>query len=115
MNLSPSWVEAFRKIGVEALHWSAVGKPDAFDEEILSWAASYNYVIFTHDLDFGTLLAANKTPCPSVIQIRTQDVSPEALLETVAQALERFKDYIEMGALISIDKVRARVRILPIN
>jgi predicted nuclease of predicted toxin-antitoxin system len=108
-------VKAFSDLGIESLHWSAIGEPDSLDKEILAWAAINSYVVFTHDLDFGTLLAANKTTCPSVIQIRTQDVSPAALLTTVTLAIEQFKDYIENGALITIDKRRARVKILPIN
>ena len=27
MNLSPSWVEALRVMGFEAVHWSNVGDP----------------------------------------------------------------------------------------
>ena len=83
--------------------------------EILEWAAKNDCVVFTHDLDFGTLLAANKTNSPSVIQIRTQDVTPENLLPLVISALTQFKDYIAQGALITIDENKSRVRILPIR
>jgi predicted nuclease of predicted toxin-antitoxin system len=115
MNLSPAWIEAFIKSGIESVHWSQVGNPDAPDKEILEWAAENDFIIFTHDLDFGALLAAHKTSCPSVIQIRTQDVTPAFLLKTVILALQQFKDYLEKGALITIDENRSRVRVLPIN
>jgi predicted nuclease of predicted toxin-antitoxin system len=115
MNLSPAWTDALSRSGIESVHWSQVGQPDASDKDILEWAAEHNFVVFTHDLDFGTLLAAHKTMCPSVIQIRTQDVTPAFLLKTVTLALQQFKNYIEKGALITIDNNRARVRVLPIN
>jgi predicted nuclease of predicted toxin-antitoxin system len=46
-----------------------------------------NHLIFTHDRDFGTLLAAAKTNCLSVLQIRTQDISPEKQIKNVIAAL----------------------------
>ena len=115
MNLPPSWVEALEENGVDSIHWSQIGAPNAPDMEILEWAAKNDCVVFTHDLDFGTLLAANKTNSPSVIQIRTQDVTPENLLPLVISALTQFKDYIAQGALITIDENKSRVRILPIR
>ena len=115
MNLSPAWTEAFIKTGIDSVHWSQVGKPDAPDKEILAWAIENDCIIFTHDLDFGALLAANKSICPSVIQIRTQDVTPAFLLKTIIQTIAQFKDYLEKGALITLDEKKSRVRILPIN
>ena len=55
MNLSPGWVEVFKQQGLEALHWSAVGDPRAPDPIIMEWARANEYVLFTHDLDFGTI------------------------------------------------------------
>ena len=47
MNLSPHWVSVLKKSGYEAIHWSTVGDPGAPDEEILNWAKSHGYIIFT--------------------------------------------------------------------
>lgn len=58
MNLPPSWVQVFRQENWEAYHWSAVGSPTAPDSEILEWATDNGCVVFTHDLDFGALLAS---------------------------------------------------------
>lgn len=60
MNLSPLWIPVLAEAGIEAIHWSSVGDPGATDSTILNWAALNQYVIFTHDLDFGTLLAATQ-------------------------------------------------------
>jgi len=37
MNLSPKWIPKLQEQGLEARHWSEVGRPDASDEEILRW------------------------------------------------------------------------------
>ena len=57
--------------------------------ELLSYAKSKGYVVFTHDLDFGAILAATKADCPSVIQVRTQDISPQHLSPLVPSALNQ--------------------------
>jgi predicted nuclease of predicted toxin-antitoxin system len=58
MNLSPQWVEVLGQHGFEAAHWQQVSDPRAPDHEIMQWARDNNYIVFTHDLDFGTILAA---------------------------------------------------------
>jgi len=61
MNLSPLWISFLAEHGFEALHWSTLGQPGAADSEILDFAAANGWIIFTHDLDFGMLLAALRT------------------------------------------------------
>jgi predicted nuclease of predicted toxin-antitoxin system len=60
MNLSPEWVEEFKLHGLEAIHWSTIGKHDAPDNVIMDWARKNEHIVFTHDLDFGTALALTK-------------------------------------------------------
>ena len=115
MNLSPEWVSVFEATGHEAVHWSSIGEPSARDKEILSWAKSHGYVIFTHDLDFGAILAATKANAPSVFQVRTQDVTPQSISSLVLSALNQFQALLDKGALISIDKDRLRARLLPLT
>ena len=106
MNLLPDW---------EAVHWSNVGNPRADDSEIMIWAKQHGHVVFTHDLDFGTILALTQDEGPSVIQVRTQDVTPAAIGKLVVNALRQFQPELENGALIVIDEARARARILPLG
>ena len=115
MNLSPKWVPVLKEAGLDAAHWSGIGRPDAPDYEILAYARSNGYVVFTHDLDFGTILAATKADCPSVIQIRTQNVTPEHLGQLVVSALHQFEKHLEDGAIITIDQKKLRARILPLQ
>lgn len=115
MNLSPSWVDALTGRGIEAVHWSAIGDPRAADRDLMAWARAHGYVVFTHDLDFGAILAATQASGPSVIQIRTQDPSPARLVRLVAEALVEHAALLESGALIAIDEESLRARILPLS
>ncbi len=115
MNLSPQWVFTLKEAGWDAVHWSEIGKPSAPDHEIMGFAKANGYVIFTHDLDFATILAATKADCPSVIQIRTQDVVPASLGSLVISALNQFQRDLEEGALITVDQKKLRARILPLK
>src|SRR2546427_11755648 len=91
MNLSPRWVEVIRRNGWEAAHWSSIGDPRATDREIMDYARAQGYIVFTHDLDFGTLLAVTRAEGPSVIQVRAQDVMPEHLETVVVGALRQYE------------------------
>ena len=114
MNLSPEWAGFLISKGLDAVHWSPVGRADAKDSEIMSWARSNGRAVFTHDLDFGVALALSKDGGPSVIQVRSQNITPSHLGETVIAVLRSHADKIARGALVTIDEAKARVRFLPI-
>jgi len=114
MNLSPTWVPFLAAHGIEAVHWSAIGEPSATDSQILHYAAENDLIVFTHDLDFGMLLAACKLSGPSVIHVRTQDVLPSAVGAVILRAIDASRDHLESGAIVSVDLIQNRLRILPI-
>jgi predicted nuclease of predicted toxin-antitoxin system len=114
MNLSPELVPLLKEYGLTALHWSDIGWHSAPDSEIMAYARANEYIVFTHDLDFGAILAATNANCPSVIQIRTQNVTPEGLVLMVISAINQFKKHLEKGAIITIDQKKSRARILPL-
>ena len=114
MNLSPSWVQALEDHGFQALHWSSVGDGGAADTVVLGWAKENGYVVFTNGLDFGAILALTRAAAPSVLQVRTQDLSPDHLIDLVARGLRQHEAALERGALISIDEQRLRARVLPL-
>ena len=114
MNLSPDWVHALETHGWQAVHWSAVGDPQASDREIMDWAATHEYVVFTHDLDFASMLALSHAAGPSVLQVRAMDVLPDHLERSVMAALEQHEADLSAGALVVVDVHRSRVRVLPI-
>lgn len=115
VNLSTKWVEYLSAHGHEAAHWSSLGNPSAKDAEILEHAAKHGYVILTHDLDFGALLAQATSQYPSVVQLRCQDPMPDTAGPTLIAALKTAEEYILSGALVSVDDRQHRIRILPIR
>ena len=115
MNLSPEWCAVFRAEGWDAIHWSDVGANNAPDKEILGWARLNRSVVFTHDLDFSAILAATNADAPSVIQMRWPDVLPDTHGKTVVNVIREHRWAIDAGALLVIDQVRARVRVLPLE
>jgi predicted nuclease of predicted toxin-antitoxin system len=114
MNLSPLWIPFLAERGFTAVHWSTVGQPSAADSEIFDFAAANDWIVFTHDLDFGMLLATLRTSKPSVIQVRAQDVLPYAIGDIVVRAIQTAKPNLEAGALVTVDSFRHRIRVLPI-
>lgn len=72
-------------------------------------------VVLTNDLDFGAMLAATGRMKPSVAQIRAADLRPTVLSSKVVAALRQLSVELELGALVTIDTARTRVRILPFS
>ena len=115
MNLSPSWIKLLSDAGVQAVHWSVIGKNNAPDSEIMAYAAGNDYVVLTHDLDFSAILAVTHGEKPSVVQIRAEDVRPNVIGFQVVAALRQMASELEAGALLTIDPSRARLRLLPLQ
>jgi predicted nuclease of predicted toxin-antitoxin system len=115
MNLSPSLCPILQEEGWDAIHWSQVGRPSAPDDEIIELALKENRVVLTHDLDFGTILAMAHAAGPSVVQVRTQDVRPQALAPILILLLRRYEQELDSGAIVTVDEARSRVRVLPLS
>ncbi|HWX86500.1 MAG TPA: DUF5615 family PIN-like protein [Xanthobacteraceae bacterium] len=115
MNLSPGWVDFLVAAGFEAVHWSTIGVGDASDSELMQWAATYSHVVLTCDLDFGAILAATQGRRPSVLQLRSDLLTPEFIGPAVLAAIHQAQQELSSGALVSIDAARARLRLLPLR
>ena len=81
----------------------------------MAFAKGAGYVVLTHDLDFGSILAATHGDKPSVIQIRSGTLSTAAIGPFVVKTLIQMEAEIESGALLTIEPPRARIRLLPLN
>lgn len=114
MNLSPRWVGLLTEAGWETAHWSALGRPNAPDSEIMKYASERGYVVLTHDLDFSAILAATHGEKPSVVQLRTDDISPRLVGLRVVTALRHMTAELERGAVLTITSHHTRIRMLPI-
>jgi predicted nuclease of predicted toxin-antitoxin system len=115
MNVSPAWVELLNEAGFDAVHWSQIGPGDATDRKVMRWAADHDHIVLTSDLDFGAILAASRARQPSVLQLRCDLLTPEAIGPRVLAAIAEARQELNEGALVSIDASRARLRILPLG
>jgi predicted nuclease of predicted toxin-antitoxin system len=114
MNLSVEWVAELARHGWSAVHWSTVGDPRAEDSVLMAWAQANGYAVFTHDLDFGTMLALTHATGPSVMQVRGQNVLPEDIGPVVIAALRQHDAALVAGALVVVDLKKSRLRVLPL-
>ena len=112
--MSVEWVTELALHGWSAVHWSTVGDPSAEDSVLMAWALANGYVVFTHDLDFGTMLALTHATGPSVFQVRGQNVVPEDIGPIVIAALRQHDAALAAGALVVVDVKKSRVRVLPL-
>jgi len=115
MNLSPAWVGIFADVGIEATHWSTIGHANAPDTEIMAWALRHECVVFTHDLDFASLLRLTAAHKPSVVQIRAEDVRPSTMAKYVCSAILQTMGDLQRGALVTIDPRKNRIAMLPLQ
>ena len=115
MNIPEIWVGFLNDAGHEAVHWSGIGDIRADDVEIMTWAREHDHVVFTHDLDFGSLLFATNAKAPSVIQLRVEHIVPEVVGDAVLETFNTATEAIRAGALITIDPRRHRIRLLPLR
>jgi len=61
------------------------------------------------------ILALAGAKGPSVLQVRTQSVLPESIGADVVRVLDTHATALEAGAIVTIDELGARVRVLPIQ
>src|SRR5215471_9770523 len=114
MNLSPKWAGFLNGKGIEAVHWSSVGPPDAPDTAIFDYAQAHDFTVLTNDLDFGFILAITHGKKPSVIQTRTGALGPGRIGGVVVSAINLLCADIDRGALVTIDQRKTRVTLLPL-
>ena len=115
MNLSPRWIGVLADSGIEAAHWSTLGKSNAADAEIMQYARNNDYVVLTHDLDFGAILALNLLTRPSVIIFRLSDESAASVNSRLDVVIREQVTALQDGALVLVEDSRYRVRALPIS
>jgi predicted nuclease of predicted toxin-antitoxin system len=109
MNLAQRWAELLSSRGIEAIHWSAIGAPNAPDTEIMAYARENSFMVLTRDLDFSAILASTHGDRPSVIQIRAADARPEIIFDAVFQSLNKLSAELENGAIVTIDMNKTRL------
>ena len=105
--------ELLAQLGHDVVHANEVqlGAPDAF---LVDWAIKEGRTIVTLDADFHAILAERKALAPSVIRLRVAVLRHEEAASLIGRILEQFHGELESGAVISANRLRVRVRRLPL-
>ena len=81
----------------------------------MNYAAERDYIVVTHDLDFSAMLAATQRTKPSVVQIRSDNLSPTVVGDSLIAALRQMASELAAGALLTVDPGRTRLSLLPLR
>jgi predicted nuclease of predicted toxin-antitoxin system len=114
MPISPRTVLYLREMGYEAVRVDKLGMERAEDEQLLRYAAERDMVIITMDLDFGGFLALSGITKPSVITFRLRNPDANHINKMLEDMLPKLLSELEVGAIITVEEERMRVRRLPI-
>ena len=109
-GLPRSTVERLSERGIEAVHTADVGLAAAPDASILALARDEDRVVVTLDADFHALLVRSGEGAPSVIRLRIDRATAELVTELVVLVLDRCREDLENGAMVSTNGARVRVR-----
>jgi len=100
--------------GHDAIHLSAEGLHEMEDHLIVKKAINESRVILTADMDFGQILAFNKSNDVSIIQFRLFDLSPENIISKLEITMGKFSVQLNEGyAIITIQEHKIRFKKLP--
>jgi predicted nuclease of predicted toxin-antitoxin system len=114
-GLPRSAADRLRQVGVDAVHVGEVGRHNAEDATILQTARDEGRVVVTLDADFHALLAAAGVITPSVVRIRIEGLKGEELAELLQSLITQCRADLELGAAISVQENRVRIRRLPLG
>jgi predicted nuclease of predicted toxin-antitoxin system len=115
MGISPVSVAFLRGLGFEAVHLHELGLDRLPDAEIVEKARRERYVVLTHDLGFGELLALSGAKLPTVVIFRLQSMRPINVNRYLQLLIGEHREALAAGAILSVSERHIRVRRLPIE
>lgn len=114
MGISQTTVEWLTEQGFDAIHVRDSKMHRASDTEIVRKAKKEKRIVLTCDLDFGDIVSASDEKSPSVIIFRLENETPGNVNRRLKQVLKESSEYLQKGAIISVEETRHRVRSLPV-
>lgn len=114
MGISQTTINWLKENGYDAIHLREENLQRISDVEIIKKARKENRIILTCDLDFGDLMAASEGISPSVIIFRLVNERPDNINKRLKDVLTQSHNELEKGAIISVEEIRHRVRLLPV-
>src|SRR5580692_8470870 len=94
MGISGSIATWLKSQGHDAVHLNDEKLHSLSDKLIIEKAINEKRIILTADMDFGQLLALNKSQQASVIQFRTSDFTPANIKNKLQLLFEQFSDQL---------------------
>ena len=88
-NLPPTWVSVIEEAGHTAVHWSTIGSSNAPDRKFWHRRRLKGMCCSHMTLTSVRILAATDTEASSVIQIRTQDVTPHYAKDLLLNVIKK--------------------------
>ncbi len=88
--------------------WAGDWEEDPGDEEILAIADREGRVLVTLDKDFGELAIVHQRPHRGIV--RLVNIAAQRQASFCLQALDRFAEELEAGAIVTVDTQRMRIR-----
>lgn len=113
-GLPESTATLLRQAGIDTVHVREIGYMTAEDSDILKRAQIEGRCIVTFDADFHTLLALSGNSTPSAIRIRIEGLRSTELVNLLLFVIEQSKADLELGAVVTVQPHRIRVRRLPL-
>ena len=114
-GLPRSAVGLLNQSGFDTLHVGDIGMAIAEDIAILAYGRQEGRIIVTLDADFHALLALSGAKSPSVVRIRREGLKAEGLTAVLAKVLQDWGEELELGAVVTVDAQRSRMRRLPLT
>ena len=65
-------------------------------------------------IDFNTILSITHGSKPSIVQIRATSFRVKQIADLLACALIQYENELNIGAIMSVDLKKARIRLLPL-
>jgi predicted nuclease of predicted toxin-antitoxin system len=103
-----------KNLNIDTLHVGEIGLAAAEDAEILEHGRRERRIVVTLDADFHALLALSSATSPSVIRLRIEGLKAAGLVEVLEKVLNEWGEELELGAVVTVDERRSRMRRLPL-
>lgn len=113
-GLPRSSASILRNANIDTVHVGEIGMAMAEDWEILEQSRQEQRIVVTLDADFHALLALSGAKSPSVVRIRIEGLRGEGLAALIQRILTEWGEELEIGAVLSVDERRMRMRRLPL-
>jgi predicted nuclease of predicted toxin-antitoxin system len=115
LHISPKTVHVLRESGYTISRVTDHLPPASADPQIIELAERLQASIVTQDLDFFRLIAKSGKTSPSILSLRLGNVSHQHVTDILLRLLPTIEKDLEEGAVVSVDEVGVRIRMLHIK